>query len=154
MCGRYTAPYEGHDLEIRFELSRNVGHFEKTWNASPGQMLPVVTKNSPKQGLLMKCMKWGFIAPWEKDFTKAKFKPINARDDKLSGGFFRQAFSTTRCLIPAGCLKNAQTRHHPLCWGAARSYPRRSLSVYTGQILAASGHHDLGTGLDYQRCMI
>jgi len=99
MCGRYTAPYEGNDLEIRFELSRNVGFFEKTWNASPGQMLPVVTKNSPKQGLLMK---WGFIAPWEKDFTKAKFKPINARDDKLSGGFYRMAFSTTRCLIPAG----------------------------------------------------
>ena len=90
MCGRYTAPYEGHDLETRFELSRNVGFFEKTWNAAPGQMLPVVTKNSPKQGILMK---WGFIAPWEKDFTKAKFKPINARDDKLSGGFYRQAFS-------------------------------------------------------------
>ena len=39
--------YEGNDLEIRFELSRNVGHFEKTWNATPGQMLPVVTKIAP-----------------------------------------------------------------------------------------------------------
>ncbi len=97
MCGRYTIPFNGKDLEARFELSKNIGHFEPTYNASPGQMLPVITKKSPKRGILMK---WGFIPAWEKDFTKAKFKPINARDDKLSGGFFRQALTSARCLIP------------------------------------------------------
>lgn len=98
MCGRYTIPFKGNDLEARFELSNNIGHYEPTYNASPGQILPVVTKNSPKKGILMK---WGFVAPWEKDFTKAKFKPINARDDKLTGGFYRQAFNQTRCLVPS-----------------------------------------------------
>jgi len=99
MCGRYTVPYTGSDLEKKFELANHVEIIHETYNASPGQMLPVVTKNSPKRGLMMK---WGFIAPWEKDFTRAKFKPINARNDKLTGGFYRQAFSEHRCLIPIG----------------------------------------------------
>lgn len=98
MCGRYTTPFTSRDLEARFELSNNIGHFEPSWNSSPGQVLPVLTKNSPKKCQLMK---WGFVAPWEKDFTKAKFKPINARNDKLTGGFYRQAVSENRCLIPA-----------------------------------------------------
>lgn len=98
MCGRYTVPYTGSDIEAKFELSNHVDKFEPTWNASPGSTLPVVTKNSPKKGIMMK---WGFVAPWEKDFTKAKFKPINARNDKLTGGFYRQAFKVNRCLIPA-----------------------------------------------------
>lgn len=97
MCGRYTIPFTGKDLEKRFEASRNIGYFEPTYNASPGQILPVITKNSPTT---IKLMKWGFITPWEKDFTKAKFKPINARNDKLNGGFFRQAFNNSRCIIP------------------------------------------------------
>lgn len=97
MCGRYTAPYSGRDIANRYGLVKTVKNFQPTYNASPGMNLPVITKNSPLQASLMK---WGFIPTWEKDFTKAKFKPINARDDKLSGGFFRQAFNSTRCLIP------------------------------------------------------
>lgn len=97
MCGRYAAPYKGEELVSRFDLSNKFEFSNSTYNASPGQNLPVITKNSPKKGVLMK---WGFIAPWEKDFTKAKFKPINARDDKLTGGFYRQALKETRCLIP------------------------------------------------------
>ena len=97
MCGRYTAPYSGKDLVKRYKLNKPIKSFEPTYNAAPGMHLPVISKNSP---LTARLMKWGFIPVWEKDFTKAKFKPINARDDKLTGGFFRQAFNTTRCLIP------------------------------------------------------
>lgn len=97
MCGRYAIPNDGKDLVKRYGLNNELKFDNTTYNASPGQLLPVVTKNSPLKGVLMK---WGFIAPWEKDFTKAKFKPINARNDKLTGGFYRQAISETRCLIP------------------------------------------------------
>lgn len=97
MCGRYTAPYSGKDIAARYGLTKTVKNFEPTYNAAPGMNLPVVTKNSPLKAQLMK---WGFIPSWEKDFTKAKFKPINARGDKLTGGFFRQSFMSSRCLIP------------------------------------------------------
>lgn len=99
MCGRYTVPFEGKDLIKRYNLTTKLNSYTPTFNASPGQILPVVTKNSPKKVVQMK---WGFIAPWEKDFTKAKFKPINARSDKLTNGFYRQSFNETRCLIPVG----------------------------------------------------
>ena len=45
-------------------------------------------------------MKWQFVPEWQKP-SEAKFKPINARDDKLEGGFYRQSFNGRRCLIPA-----------------------------------------------------
>lgn len=45
-------------------------------------------------------MMWQFIPEWQKP-PEAKFKPINARDDKLEGGFYRQAFHERRCLITA-----------------------------------------------------
>lgn len=45
-------------------------------------------------------MKWQFVPEWQKP-TEAKFKPINARDDKLDGGFYRQVFQSRRCLILA-----------------------------------------------------
>ena len=44
-------------------------------------------------------MEWGFIPQWS-DPSKAKFKPINARADKLSGGYYKEAFTNSRCLIP------------------------------------------------------
>jgi putative SOS response-associated peptidase YedK len=97
MCGRYTAPFSGKDLTKRYGLNNTVSGFNATYNAAPGMRLPVITKNSPLNAVLMK---WGFIAPWEKDFTKAKFKPINARDDKLSGGFYSESFKNRRCLVP------------------------------------------------------
>jgi len=46
-------------------------------------------------------MKWGFIPHWA-DPTTMKLKPINARADKLGGGFYREAFKSSRCLVPAG----------------------------------------------------
>ena len=98
MCGRYTIPYAGNDLEIRFELSNNIGVFEPSYNISPGETVPVITKNSPKKGVPMK---WGFIPHWADPLTM-KLKPINARADKLSGGFYREAFKSSRCLVPAG----------------------------------------------------
>ena len=99
LCGRYTRPFESDDLEDRFELSNNIGPIEQSYNVSPGEYSYIVTKNSPKKGVKMK---WGYIAPWEKDPSKAKFKPINARNDKLTGGFYKQSFTSTRCLVPAG----------------------------------------------------
>lgn len=99
MCGRYTAPYFGKDLVKRYGLSNDLKFSQATYNASPGQILPVITKNSPLKGVMMK---WGYIAPWEKDFARAKFKPINARADKLTGSFYSHSLKEQRCLIPTG----------------------------------------------------
>ena len=98
MCGRYTLPLaDTQDLEIRFELSNNIGFFEKTWNAAPSMMLPVITKNSPKSGRLMK---WGYIPFWVQNFAEPKGKSlINIRNDKLMT-YPKRDFLATRCLIP------------------------------------------------------
>jgi putative SOS response-associated peptidase YedK len=97
MCGRYTIPASKEIIKKRFGITNNLPDLRPTYNATPSQMLPVIIKNSPKKGYLMK---WGFIPTWQ-EFKDAKFMPINARSDKLSGGYYREAFKNHRCLIPA-----------------------------------------------------
>lgn len=96
MCGRFGSAFSSSQLIDEFNLT-NKPSFKKSYNITPSQMILAVTRNSPNRGVMMS---WQFVPEWQKP-TEAKFKPINARDDKLEGGFYRQAFNGKRCLVPA-----------------------------------------------------
>lgn len=96
MCGRFGTNFTTPQLVKTFDLS-NRPKVNISYNVAPSQMILAVTKKSPNKGILMN---WQFVSNWQKP-PIAKFKPINARDDKLEGVFFRHAFYNNRCLIPA-----------------------------------------------------
>lgn len=98
MCGRFGSSFTVPELEDEFSLSSKPKFkITKSYNVAPSQMILAVTKNSPT---VARQMQWQFVPNWQKP-SEAKFKPINARDDKLDGGFYKHAFNNNRCLIPA-----------------------------------------------------
>lgn len=96
MCGRFGSSFSKPELIEEFDLS-NRPLFKKSYNVAPSQTILAVTKNSPNKGVPMK---WQFFPEWQKS-TEAKYKPFNARGDKLEGGYYQHAFHNNRCLIPA-----------------------------------------------------
>jgi len=81
-----------------FEIENDDFELQPNYNASPGQILPVITMNSPKRiGL----MRWGLIPFWAKD-PKIGYRTINARSEEISQKpSFRGPLKNKRCLIPA-----------------------------------------------------
>jgi putative SOS response-associated peptidase YedK len=87
MCGRFSlfAPLE--DLEERFEATFSYP-YERTYNAAPGQFLPVITDERPEQ---IQASKWGLVPTWADDDSHA---PINARAETAAEKpTFRESFS-------------------------------------------------------------
>jgi putative SOS response-associated peptidase YedK len=77
--------------------------WSKSYNISPGNSQPVVTKNSPKN---LEIMKWSFIPGFvdsEPDRLKWSNKSlINARVETVQDkGMFKKAFRENKCLIPS-----------------------------------------------------
>ena len=95
MCGRYTLFIEQDDLEERFD-ARFDAPFAPRYNMAPGQQLPVITNEDPKN---VRRLEWGLIPSWAED-DRSGF--INARaetvDEKPS---FREAYERRRCLVLA-----------------------------------------------------
>lgn len=104
MCGRYTIHIPMEGLASRFDLENAIA-YTPTYNAAPGQDLPVIIKN--RIGLA----RWGFVPAW----ANAKdIKPqINARLETVaSKPMFADAFKKRRCLVPAtGFYEWAKTDH-------------------------------------------
>lgn len=97
MCGRFGIAFDPEELTDRFHLSEPPPRYHSSYNVAPSFTIPAITKNSPNKAVLMH---WGFV-PSFLDPTKAKMKPINARDDTVAtSGFYRTAFASTRCIIP------------------------------------------------------
>lgn len=96
MCGRFGSSFNGDDLFERFGLIDVPPKFTSSFNTAPSYSIPIIIRNSPVKAVLAK---WGFIPSWA-DPTKLKIHPINARDDKLDGGFYIEAFKNSRCIIP------------------------------------------------------
>lgn len=97
MCGRFGVTFKKGDLVEEFDLFENPKFDTQfRYNVAPSQDIISVAKNSPLRAYQMK---WGFIPEWTKP-PDAKFKPINARAEKITGGFYKKAFEETRCLIP------------------------------------------------------
>lgn len=98
MCGRYTT-IETEKLYPRF---KTVNRLEKnqpaSYNVAPGQLVPVITAQSPNH---IELMKWGFVPQWAKDL-KGTPKPINAKAENLgTSPMWRGSFKSHRCLVPA-----------------------------------------------------
>jgi putative SOS response-associated peptidase YedK len=97
MCGRFTfRPTEA--FYERFQISNRLDSLVPRYNIAPGQMVPVIIANRPRQIVLMR---WGLIPHWAKD-EKTAYKMINARVETLTQRpAFRGLLSHNRCLVPA-----------------------------------------------------
>lgn len=97
MIERYTITPSAEALRERFEV--DVPDFYKpNYNASPTQLLPVITANTP-EGISL--FYWGEIPMWAKNKTPSE-KIINVRTETLPDKIsLKKALSKTRCLIPA-----------------------------------------------------
>lgn len=99
MCGRYGFSVKNiKEVYNRFEVVSELPDYQPRYNIAPGQMNPVIIKNSPKK---ITRMFWGLIPFWARDRTIA-FKTINARAEDIDKKpSFRKPFQSRRCLIPA-----------------------------------------------------
>jgi len=96
MCGRYTL-INTDELSERFNTLNKV-ELRANYNITPGNQIPVVTKNSPNTLVLMR---WGLIPFWAKD-ENIGYGLINARAEGIKDkASFRKPIRQQRCLVPA-----------------------------------------------------
>jgi putative SOS response-associated peptidase YedK len=97
MCGRFTLQPTETFYE-RFQITNRLDSLRARYNIAPGQMVPVIIANNPRQIVLMR---WGLIPHWAKD-EKTAYRRINVRVETLTQ---RPAFpgllSHSRSLVPA-----------------------------------------------------
>jgi len=102
MCGRYSLFVSSEELAGKFDV--DVEAYQPTYNAAPGQQLPVITDDAPER---LRRLEWGLIPEWAESRTDGGH--INARAETLATKrSFRDAFEQTggnlaagRCLVPA-----------------------------------------------------
>jgi len=77
------------------------------WNIAPTNEIYIIRDHLDleKSERILDSASWGIIAPWQKNFAQARASQshaINARSESIhEKPTFRQAFRTSRCLIPA-----------------------------------------------------
>ncbi len=100
MCGRYTLFVESEAVEERFD-ARFEEPFSPTYNATPGQRLPVITDERPAA---IGRLEWGLVPSWADDDHGGL---INARSETVDRKpSFRDAYEAEggecgRCLVLA-----------------------------------------------------
>lgn len=105
MCGRYAQAQGMDEIIERFDLDSSLvdNSLPLNWNIAPTNEIYIIRDN--ENGRVLDSASWGIIAPWQKNFTEARNSQshaINARSESIhEKPTFRQAFRTTRCLIPA-----------------------------------------------------
>jgi putative SOS response-associated peptidase YedK len=105
MCGRYAQAQGMDEIIERFDLDTSLvdKSLPLNWNIAPTNEIYIIRDN--QSGRILDSASWGLIAPWQKNFTEARNSQshaINARSESIhEKPTFRQAFRTTRCLIPA-----------------------------------------------------
>ena len=93
MCGRFTVG-KPKNIASRFNTSNKLPLFEASWNISPSQMIPTITRASPNK---ITMMKWGLI--FGKD---SKYGTINVRaESTYEKPYFKHFLLEKRCLIVA-----------------------------------------------------
>lgn len=99
MCGRYaifdlTGFAERYGVELPEGAESEA--FEPTYNAAPGQHLPVVSSDEPGR---IGSAEWGFVPSWADGDADSH---INARAETAhEKPSFRDAFEARRCVVPA-----------------------------------------------------
>ncbi|QMU30150.1 SOS response-associated peptidase [Adhaeribacter radiodurans] len=97
MCGRYSETKDINVLEERFDLQIDK-KYKPNYNASPGNVLPVITNKDPKN---LTFMQWTLLPHWSKE-RKIKYSTFNAKAEELTEKpSFRSLITTKRCLVPA-----------------------------------------------------
>jgi putative SOS response-associated peptidase YedK len=105
MCGRYAQAQEMDEIIERFDLDGSLvdKSLPPNWNIAPTNEIYIIRDH--QSGRVLDSASWGLIAPWHKNFTEARNSQshaINARSESIhEKPTFRQAFRTSRCLIPA-----------------------------------------------------
>ena len=95
MCGRYSLFTPPDELETRFG-AEFAFEFEPRYNATPSQLLPVVTDESPGR---IQRLEWGLVPRWADDNSD---RYINARAETVAEKpAFADAYENRRCLVPA-----------------------------------------------------
>jgi putative SOS response-associated peptidase YedK len=65
MCGRYDFfPGEFTDLQIRFNLPKDLPLFKPSFNITPGRDVPIIVRDGNRN--VVKPMRWGLVRPWRK----------------------------------------------------------------------------------------
>lgn len=104
MCGRYAQAQGIEEIVEQFELDGSVidHSLPINWNIAPTNEIYIIRAGA---GRVLDTASWGVIAPWQKNTVEARASQshaINARSESIhEKPTFRQAFRTSRCLIPA-----------------------------------------------------
>jgi putative SOS response-associated peptidase YedK len=110
MCGRYAQAQGMDEIIERFDLNGSTldASLPLNWNIAPTNEIYIIRDIQKSANSLVRALdsaSWGIIAPWQKNFAEARVSQshaINARSESIyEKPTFRQAFRTTRCLIPA-----------------------------------------------------
>ena len=105
MCGRYAQTADMRELMEQFSVTGTSpeSSLPLNWNIAPTNEIYIIRDH--QSGRVLDSASWGLIAPWHKNFTVARNSQshaINARSESIhEKPTFRQAFRTSRCLIPA-----------------------------------------------------
>ena len=108
MCGRYAQSADMRELMEQFEVtgSSPTQSLPANWNIAPTNPIYIVRADSTDHHRReLATVSWGLIAPWLSDLKEARSsqsRAINARSESIfEKPTFRNAFKSTRCLIPA-----------------------------------------------------
>jgi putative SOS response-associated peptidase YedK len=95
MCGRYTLTVDQRTVEGRFWAKFISGQFEPTYNAAPGQLLPIIRTLAPAE---LVYAKWGFVP----EHWRGARPQINARLETVDQRrMFSGSFRSRHCLVIA-----------------------------------------------------
>jgi putative SOS response-associated peptidase YedK len=112
MCGRYAQSADTRELMDQFAITGSAPEQQLplNWNIAPTNPIYIVraddkTGNDVEAKRALSIVSWGLIAPWLTDMNEARAsqsRAINARSESIhEKPTFRNAFRSTRCLIPA-----------------------------------------------------
>jgi putative SOS response-associated peptidase YedK len=108
MCGRYAMAQSPEEIVAFFNLVENDSNptLPLNWNVAPTNEIYIVRAQAAESpDRILDSASWGLIAPWQKNFIDARAgqsHAINARSESIhEKPTFRDAFRTSRCLIPA-----------------------------------------------------
>ena len=104
MCGRFVQTHQMQELVEQFSAHGAVPAYSlpASWNIAPTNPIYIVRESGGQRDLAI--ASWGLIGNWHKTLTEARASQshaINARSESIhEKPTFRNAFRTTRCLIP------------------------------------------------------
>ena len=112
MCGRYAQTADMRELMEQFEVTGTSpqASLPLNWNIAPTNPIYIIrandrTGNDVDAKRALTTVSWGLIGPWLTDMQEARAsqsRAINARSESIhEKPTFRNAFRSTRCLIPA-----------------------------------------------------